>query len=105
VTVLPEREVSKSILQDIMKFAPGMPVSTLVRALAATSAVRRVPLGEEWVQMVPFEVVFDVCMKGLKQDPYFLLENSPTFIEGEVPCDGITAGREEAQRSYFRVLR
>ncbi len=73
--------------------------------LAATGAAARVPLGEEWVQMVPLEAVFDVCMNGLKQDPYYLLERPPTFVEGALPCDGITQGREDPQRSYFRVLR
>ena len=73
--------------------------------LAATSAVTRVPLGEEWVQMVPLEVVFDVCLRGLKRDPYYLLQKPPAFVEGEMPCDGITAGREEAIPSYFQVVR
>lgn len=80
-------------------------LSRLEADLEAVSASTRVPLGEDWVQMVPMEAVFEICVNGLRQDPYYLLQNPPVFEEGVIPCDGITNGREAARRSYFRVLR
>jgi len=73
--------------------------------LESAGAVTRVPLGEEWMQQVAMDAVVDVCMKGFKRDPYYLLEQPPVFVEGEIPCDGVTAQREDPRRSYFRVLR
>lgn len=69
------------------------------------SASRRVPLGEDWVEMVPMGAAFEVCMNGLKADPYYLLKQPPSFVEGEIPCDGRTSGREGAVPSFFQVAR
>lgn len=80
-------------------------LSRLEADMSAAAAVHRAPLGGEWIQMIPLQHVFDICMQGLRQDPYYLLQQPPTFVDGEIPCDGITSGREEPVPSYYRVVR
>lgn len=80
-------------------------LSRLETDLTRRSAIRRAPLGEDWVEAVPMEAVLETCAKGLGRDSYYLLKRKPSFIEGEVPCDGITAGREGKIPSYFEILR
>jgi len=71
----------------------------------AVSAVRETPLGADWVQSLLLPRVFEICMEGLRRDPYYLLRQPPSFVDGEIPCDGITSGREEPVPSYYQVAR
>ena len=73
--------------------------------LYAASAVRQAPLGGDWVQRIPMRAVFEICMQGLRLDPYYLLRQPPAFVEGEIPCDGITSGREDPVPSYYLVVQ
>ena len=34
-------------------------------------------------------------------DPYYLLERAPSFVKGEIPCDGTTIEREKAEPRYL----
>lgn len=79
-------------------------LSRLQRDLEAASVLHRAPLGGDWIYAVSMEAVFEICMRGLRQDSYYLLQREPTFVEGEIPCDGTTAGREGIVPSYFEVF-
>ena len=80
-------------------------LSRMEAELIARGAVRQCPLGVEQLRVVSMDAVFEVCMKGFRKDPYYLLKNPPRFTEGEIPCDGVTGGREEAIPSYFEILK
>ncbi len=88
-----------------LRCAVAYNLSRLEADMEATAVVRRAPLGADWVQMVPLQQVFEICMQGLRRDPYYLLEQPPSFVDGEIPCDGITNGREEPVPSYYQVVR
>lgn len=55
-----------------------------------------------FMQRVPLASVYEVCLKGLKADPYYLLKEPPTFKEGEIPIDGLTKDREGLIPSYYQ---
>ncbi len=78
-------------------------LSRLERDLEREGTIRRCPLGEDWVYALTMEAVFEVCMRGLRKDPYYLLERTPSFVEGEIPLDGTTRGRAVVP-SYYTVL-
>ncbi|MDO8730728.1 MAG: AAC(3) family N-acetyltransferase [Candidatus Omnitrophota bacterium] len=61
-----------------------------------------VRFGLSVIQHVPLEAVYRVCMAGLRNDPYYLLKEPPTFTSGEIPLDGVTKEREEPVVSYFQ---
>lgn len=76
-------------------------LARLYTALEETRAVTRVPLGGDAVWAVSMSAAFETGMRGLRSDPYYLLRGTPTFVEGEIPLDGITAGREAVLPRYF----
>jgi len=47
------------------------------------------------------EAAFEIGMRGLRRDPYYLLRSAPSFVEGEIPCDGTTIDREGTAPTYF----
>ena len=79
-------------------------LSRLEAELVRRSAIREVPLGLDRIRVVSMEAVFKACMDGLRRDPYYLLKEPPRFIDGEMPCDGVTRGREGFMPSYFEIL-
>ena len=78
-------------------------LSRLEADLTAMSAIKREPLGGDWVWVVPMEAAFEAGMKGLRRDPYYLLRKAPSFVDGEIPCDGRTIEREGVAPQYFLV--
>lgn len=76
----------------------------LQRDLTASGAVTQVPLGGSAVWSLSMPAVFDIGMRGLRRDPYYLLREAPSFVIGEIPCDGTTIEREGAPPTalYFR---
>ncbi len=69
--------------------------------LVARSAMTEVPLGGGKVWAVPMEAAFEVGMRRLAEDAYYLLQKPPAFAEGRIPCDGRTSEREAAVPRYF----
>lgn len=88
-----------------LNFGISWDLSRLESDLSAMSAIRRVALGEDWVWVVSMDDVFEACMRGLRNDSYYLLQKAPCFIEGQIPCDGTTSRREESIPNYFEILR
>ncbi len=80
-------------------------LSRLQADLICLSAMKQVPLGGDFVWVVSLEAVFETCMKGLRKDPYYLLQKAPSFVQGEIPLDGPTSGREGFIPSYFEISR
>jgi aminoglycoside N3'-acetyltransferase len=76
-------------------------LSKLETDLIKEGAITQTSLGGDQVQSVSMSAVLEVLMKGLRQDPYFLLESVPTFVEGEIPLDGTTIQREGSAPNYF----
>lgn len=70
-------------------------LSRLEEDLAATAYSLQAPLGLSAVWSVPMEAAMEVAMKGLRRDPWYLLRKPPAFVEGQIPCDGITIPREK----------
>lgn len=78
-------------------------LSRLEADLTEKSAITQRPLGGDSVWVVPLEAVFEVGMQGLRRDPYYLLQQPPSFVAGEIPCDGTTIQREGTAPKYFLV--
>lgn len=76
-------------------------LSRLETALFDQGAITSTKLGRNQVQAVAMTAVLEVLIKGLRQDPYFLLESVPTFVEGDIPLDGTTIQREGSAPNYF----
>ena len=79
-------------------------LSRLESDLFAMSAISQIPLGADYVRVVPMDAVFEAGMRGLRKDFYYLLKRSPSFVEGEIPCDGTTRRREEFLPDYFEIV-
>lgn len=86
------RYISYNIVYDL---------SRLEADLGAAGAIEQVALGGNWLWVVSLEAAFEVGMKGLRRDPYYLLDKPPSFTDGEIPCDGITIDREGKPPQYF----
>lgn len=71
--------------------------------LRAASALRHEPLGGNGIWAVSLAQAFEVGIKGLREDPYYLLQKPPAFVPGEMPLDGTTIEREGAAPRYFLV--
>lgn len=71
--------------------------------LRAASALRHEPLGGNGIWAVSLASALEVGIKGLREEPYYLLEKPPAFVPGEMPCDGTTIEREGAAPRYFLV--
>ncbi|HBQ37458.1 MAG TPA: hypothetical protein DD714_00340 [Candidatus Omnitrophica bacterium] len=78
-------------------------LSRLEADLTEKSAITQRPLGGDSVWVVPLEAAFEVGMQGLRRDPYYLLQQPPSFVTGEIPCDGTTIQREGTTPKYFLV--
>lgn len=78
-------------------------LSRLESDLFERSAISQIPLGADHVRVVPMEAVFKACMRGLRRDFYYLLKRTPSFVEGEIPCDGTTRRQEEFLPDYFEI--
>lgn len=78
-------------------------LSRLEADLTEQSAIAQRPLGGSSVWVVPLEVAYDVAMRGLRRDPYYLLQQPPSFVAGEMPCDGATIEREGTAPKYLLV--
>ena len=76
-------------------------LSRLKADLATAGAIEEVALGGNWLWVVPLEAAFEIGMRGLGGDPYYLLRNTPSFVDGEIPCDGTTIEREGKPPRYF----
>jgi hypothetical protein len=76
----------------------------LQQDLVASGAVTQVPLGGRAVWSLPMPAAFEIGMRGLRRDPYYLLREAPSFVIGDIPCDGTTIEREGAPPTalYFR---
>lgn len=76
-------------------------LSHLESDLAAAGAIEQISLGGSWIWVVSLEAALEVGMRGLRHDPYYLLRNAPSFVEGEIPWDGTTIDREGTPPTYF----
>lgn len=86
-----------------LQYGVAYDLARLETDLAAVGAIKQEPLGGNWVWAVSMEAAFEVGMRGVGQDPYYLLQRTPSFVNGEIPCDGITIEREESAPRYFLV--
>jgi len=76
-------------------------LSHLESDLAAAGAIEQISLGGSWIWVISLEAAFEIGMRGLRRDPYYLLRSAPSFVEGEIPCDGTTIDREGTAPTYF----
>lgn len=80
-----------------LEYGVGNDLLRLEADLAVKSAMTEVALGGGRLWVVPIEAALDVGMKGLaRRNAYYLLQKSPTFVEGQIPCDGLTTQRKRA---------
>lgn len=86
-----------------LQYGIAYDLSRFERDLEKASALRHESLGGNGIWSVPLQAAFDIGMKGMRQDPYYLLEKPPAFVPGEMPCDGTTIEREGAAPRYFLV--
>lgn len=84
-----------------LNYDVGYDLARFEADLTAAGAINEVPLGGSAIWVVSLEAAFEIGMRGLRQDPYYLLHGRPTFVEGEMPCDGTTIQREGAPPRYF----
>lgn len=84
-----------------LNFGIGFDLSRLDADLNAKSAMTKIPLGGDGIWMVPMEAVSEAVLRGLRLDPYFLLHEIPSFVDGEIPCDGTTIQRDGSAPNYF----
>lgn len=84
-----------------LQYGINYDLSQLETDLTRMYAIERVPLGGSWIWSVPMEAAFEVGLKGLRHDPYYLLQVAPSFVDGEAPVDGTTIGREGVAPQYF----
>lgn len=76
-------------------------LAALCAVLQDRGAVRVAQLGGNAVWSVPMRLAFDAAMEGLRADPYYLLAEPPSFVDGRAPLDGITSPREAEVPKYF----
>jgi aminoglycoside N3'-acetyltransferase len=76
-------------------------VSQLETALIAKSAMTQISLGGDSVWLTSMEAVHDTVLRGLRKNPYYLLRDAPTFVDGQIPLDGTTIQREGAAPNYY----
>ncbi len=86
-----------------LQYNIGYDLTRLDQDMESAGALRRGPLGGNAVWMVPMQDAFEIAMKGLRKDIYYLLQSVPTFREGEPPLDGTTIRREKTAPRYFLV--
>lgn len=80
-------------------------LSRLEKDLQSLGLLLRASLGSSWVSVVCMRDVFDVCMKKLRRDPYYLLKKPPLFVPGQIPTDGPSARKETVPPAgYFEIL-
>ena len=88
-----------------LHFEIAWDLSRLEEAMLQGGFLKKAPLGQDAVWAVPFQAVFDACLAGLRNDPYYILEKPPAFVQGEIPLDGLSAKQEVAPPSgYFEIL-
>jgi len=73
----------------------------LEASLHEKSAIKQVPLGGGAIWLVRLADAFQISMEGLQRDPYYLLQNAPSFLRGKMPLDGTTINRELTSPRYF----
>jgi len=84
-----------------LNFEIAWDLTRLEGELEQMSAYSSSSLGGHAIWSVPMEAAFEAGMQGLKQDPYFLLKQHPTFVRGTIPFDGSTRARESSVPRYF----
>ena len=88
-----------------LRFGIAWDLTRLENVLLQEGHLKKTPLGEDAVWSVPFQAVFDACLAGLRKDPYYILEKPPTFVQGEIPLDGLSSKQEVAPpMGYFEIL-
>ena len=88
-----------------LQFGIAWDLTRLENSLLQEGHLKKAPLGEDAVWAVPFQPVFDACLAGIRKDPYYILEKSPAFVEGEIPLDGLSSKQEAAPPAgYFEIL-
>ena len=84
-----------------LNFGIGYDISRTENDLEALGEIKHAPLGGSAVCVVSMESAFQIGMRGLRQDPYYFLKEPPSFVDGEIPCDGVTIERETEAPRYF----
>jgi aminoglycoside N3'-acetyltransferase len=84
-----------------LEFNIAPDLTRLDAELTANSAITKVPLGRGHVWLTPMDAVHETVLKGLREDRYYLLSNTPSFVDGEIPCDGTTIQRDGEAPNYF----
>jgi len=74
-------------------------------ALGRSDCVHSAELGGGLIHSVDANEYFNIVISLLKEDPYIFLKEPPKFIKGEIPWDGITAGRDRVPNSANYILR
>jgi len=69
--------------------------------LTTAGAIKQMPLGGDSAWLVSMKSAFEIGMKGLRLDPYYLLATAPSFVQGVMPFDGTTIEREGTAPKYF----
>jgi hypothetical protein len=88
-----------------LEFDVNWDLTRLETDLQSMGLLHRTPLGKAWISTVQMQEVFELCMKELRKDPYYLLKRPPRFIPGRIPCDGPSILQEEGQpQGYYEIV-
>ena len=68
--------------------------SRLINDLREQGGIFEAGLGNSVVYSSNMKNVVDIAVKGLREDPYYLLKGKPNFVYGQLPFDGPTANRD-----------
>ena len=71
----------------------------LKEVLDQSGCVHRAKLGAGFIYRLDANEYCDILISLLKENPYAFLEGRPAFIKGQIPWDGITAGRDAVPAS------
>lgn len=66
-----------------------------VARMKEIGAFYTVPLGGSKIHMTDYETTFKEGIRLVREDPYVFLKLPPKFVEGEIPFDNNTAGRDD----------
>lgn len=87
-----------------LEFDVRWDLTNLETDMKSAGLLCRAPLGKAWVSVARMRDVFDVCMHGLRRDPYYLLKQPPRFVPGHIPCDGPSILQEEGPpQGYYEI--
>ena len=82
-----------------LKYPLDYSLEKVEAVLKKSNLVHSAKVGGGFVHRLDANEYCENLVSLLKEDPYAFLKQSPQFIKGEIPYDGITAGRDDVAQS------